>query len=353
MMKRVMLLGLLMLVGLGLGLAATTSTVQAQIFKGSNWDGRYFDNTTFGSIPAFNRTDAAVEFIFGAGPVTGPSGQQIGVGGAGYSIRWTTQVNFTPGNYTFSLSREDDARVLLNGVTIIDFNNSDLTSPQFVSTTISVPGGLNTLDVFFIKRSGNGSIQFQWQLAGGGGQPGTALPTAVPTRTPLPPIPPGALTATVIRASVLNTRDAPSLGGNVLGRILRGERYAVIGRDADARWFLLQLGGYQAWAWGYYLFIDGNEFNAPVSSPFGTIGVPGGVQDTGIVVQAFSTLRLRQAPSVASAQIGRVTWGAFLPVTGRTADGYWYQVVWKGTVGWVYSPYVKPFQGDPAAAPVK
>lgn len=351
MMRRFVTLSLMVMVTLALGLAATTSTVQAQIFKGSNWVGSYYNNTSFSGAPTFTRTDPAVEFIFGAGPVTGPSGQVIGAGGAGYSITWITQVNITPGNYTFSLSREDDARVQLNGVTIIDFNNADLTSPQFVSATIAVPGGLNTIRVDYVKRSGNGSIQFQWQLAGG--QAGTPQPTAVPTRTPLPPIPPGAITATVIRASVLNTRDAPSLGGNVLGRILRGERYAVIGRDSNARWFLLQLGGYQAWAWGYYLFIDGNEFNPPVVSPFGTIGVPPGVQDTGIVVQAFSTLRLRQAPSVASPQIGRVTWGGFLPVTGRTADGFWYQVVWKGTVGWVYSPYVKPFQGDPNAAPVK
>lgn len=348
-MRRLVVFSLMVTVALLLGLVATTSTVQAQIFKGSNWNGSYYNNPTFSGAPSFVRIDPAVEFIFGSAAVTGPAGQVIGPNN--YSIRWSTQVNFTPGNYTFSLSREDDARVTLNGVPIIDFNNSDLTAPQFLSVTVSVPGGVNTLTVEYVKRTGNGSIQFQWQASGG--IAGTAQPTASPTRTPLPPIPPGAITATVIRASVLNVRAAPSLGGDVIGRILRGERYAIVGRDSNARWFLLQLGGYQGWAWGYYLFIDGNEFNPPVMSPFGTIGVPAGVQDTGIVVQSFATLRLRQAPSVASTQIGRVTWGAFLPVTGRTADGYWYQVVWKGTVGWVYSEFVKPFQGDPNAAPVK
>ncbi|MCU0476043.1 MAG: SH3 domain-containing protein [Anaerolineae bacterium] len=169
----------------------------------------------------------------------------------------------------------------------------------------------------------------------------------------MPFIPAGALTATVIRASVLNVRDAPSTGGNRLGRILRGETYAVLGRDADARWFLLQLGGYQGWAYGYYLFVNGNEFNAPVTSPFGTLGVPAGVVDTGVVAQSRATLVLRDVPSVAGNQIGRVTWGAFLPVVGRTGDGFWYQVVWKGTVGWVYSPYTELTQGDLNAVPVR
>lgn len=350
MRKRFALFGILVLVTMAFSLALN-GTVTAQISKGSNWIGRYYNNPNFAGVPTFERIDPAVEFNFGAGAVVGPGSLTIGPNN--YSIRWTTQENFVPGTYTFTLSREDDARVTLNGVEIIAFNNADLTSPQFVQATVQVPGGVNTLTVEFIKRTGNGSIQFQWQPTTPGGIGPTPQPTATATRTPLPPIPPGAITATVVRASVLNVRNAPSLGGQIIGRILRGERYAIVGRDERARWFLLQLGGYQGWAYGFYLFVDGNEFTPPVTSPFGTLGVPPGVVDTGVVAQSTSTLRLRAAPTVASAQIGRVTWGGFLPVIGRTPDGFWYEVVWKGTVGWVYSPFTRITQGDINAVPVR
>jgi uncharacterized protein YraI len=198
-----------------------------------------------------------------------------------------------------------------------------------------------------------------WSLQGGtvgGPLPGqptfTPAPSAVPTQTPLPYIPPGAQTATVIRAYALNIRDAPSLGGYRLGRIFRGQTYAVIGRDDNARWFLLQLGGYQGWAYGYYLFVSGNEFNPPIVSGNSVLGLAG-QPDTGVRVQSRATLRLRAAPTVASMQTGRITWGAFLPVVGRTADGLWYQVVWKDTVGWAYSAFLDIIDGDLNNVPVR
>ena len=74
------------------------------------------------------------------------------------------------------------------------------------------------------------------------------------------------------------------------------------------RWFLLNLGDRQGWAWGYYLFVDGNEFNPMVENPFITEGEP--ADNTQFVVQSTSGLKLRAAPDIQSAQIGRVTWAA-------------------------------------------
>lgn len=320
--------------------------VGAQAFGGTNWTGQYYPNPNFTGSPTTTRVEQPILFNYGAGA---PAGTTLPVDN--FSVRWTSVQTFSAGTYTFTAFGEDDVRVVINGGEILGFRFQDINGAQTFSATTFVQAGNVNITVEYVARTGNASIGFQWQLQSGGG--GTFVPTASPTRTALPNIPPGALTATVIRASVLNTRDAPSLGGNRLGRILRGETYAVIGRNEDARWFLLQLGGYQAWAWGYYLFINGNEFNAPVRSPFGTIGVPPGVTDTGVVAQAQSTMRLRAQPNVASAQIGRITWGGFLPVIGRSADGYWWQVVWKGTVGWMYSPFSKIIQGDLGNVPLK
>ena len=119
----------------------------------------------------------------------------------------------------------------------------------------------------------------------------------------------------------------------------------MVGRDANARWFLLQLSNKQAWSLGYYLAVNGNEFNAPVVSSFVTQGNP--AAQTGVVALARAGLRLRAEPTVASPQIGRVTWGAIVPVTGRTGgDGAWWRIIWKGTEGWVYSPYMDLLEGD-------
>lgn len=345
MKKRLALVVFIGLLGIMLSVGFVRNT-NAQTFGGTNWTGQYYPNPNFNGNPTTTRVEQPIQFSFGAGA---PAGTTLPVDN--FSIRWTSIQNFSAGTYLFTAFGEDDVRVTINGSEIIGFRFQDINGATSFTATTAVPAGPVTIVVEYVARTGSASIQFQWTLVGSGG--GTLAPTASPTRTALPNIPPGALTATVIRASVLNTRDAPSLGGNRLGRILRGETYAVIGRNEDARWFLLQLGGYQAWAWGYYLFINGNEFNAPVRSPFGTIGVPPGVTDTGVVAQAQSTMRLRAQPNVASAQIGRITWGGFLPVIGRSADGYWWQIVWKGTVGWMYSPFSKIIQGDLNNVPVK
>ena len=52
----------------------------------------------------------------------------------------------------------------------------------------------------------------------------TLGPTATPAPTGLPAIPSGALTATVIRAPVLNVRAGPSAFADRIGSVLRGRR---------------------------------------------------------------------------------------------------------------------------------
>lgn len=316
---------------------------------GANWTGQYYNCLNF-SCPVFqSRVDTAINFNFGAGaPISGMNADN-------FSIRWTGVQNFpVTGVYQFSAIADDSIKVFFDGVVIID-----VPSPQAAPTVVSlnVTAGPHTIIVEYQELSLNALVQFQWSEPGAAGQTATEgpTPTAGPTNTPtvtaLPPIPPGAITATVIRASVLNVRDAPSTGGNRLDRIFRGQTYAVVGRNANATWFLLQLSGKQAWAWGYYLFINGNEFTPPVVSGASTIGLAG-APDYGVVAQSQAVVKLRALPNVVSAQIGRVTWGSFVPVIGRTADGFWWKVVWKNTFGWVYSPYFKVFQGNVANVPV-
>jgi uncharacterized protein YgiM (DUF1202 family) len=233
-----------------------------------------------------------------------------------------------------------------------------------VLTTDRVPQtltpGSHSITVEYVEFVDQAALAVQWFQISAGGTPGITPgigfstpigPAPTATRippTPLPPIPPGALSGTVIRATVLLVREAPFIGAPVISRVRRGETYQVLGRDEDSRWYLLQLSNGTGWVWGYYLQVNGNEYSAPVNSPFVVQGNPAAA--TGVVVQTQSGLRLRAAPTTDSAQIGRIPWGEIMPVLSRTGDG-WYQVVFRGTTGWVASTFVKVVEGDINSVP--
>ncbi len=331
------LLIVLVLVGMTMGL------ISAQEF-GSNWSGQYYNNATLSGDPAITSIDTAINFNWGVNsPFPGF------VDADNFSVRWTGNQTFADGVYEFSAGRDDAVRVFVDGVMIIDAWG---TGPfQTFTAQATLTSGSHQVVVEYADLTGEAAVQVQWQLVGAAAATGTTGPTLTPSQTALPAIPAGAITATVIRAAVLNVRDAPSLGGNRLGRIRRGETYAIIGRDPNAIWFLLQLGGYSGWAYGYYLFIDGNEFTPPVASS-NIMLLPGGFVDTGVMAQALAGMNMRVAPDADSTRNGRITWGAFVPVVGRTQNSVWWQIVWKNTVGWAYSPFFRVISGDLANVPI-
>lgn len=339
--RRLLLPVLVLTVALALLLSVT---VQAQSF-GTNWIGQYFDNPDVSGDPVYSVIDQQVNFVWAASPIPGQLPED------NFSIRWITGEFLLPGTYRFYLTADDGARAIVNGTVIMDFfSNSGSRQTQTADFTITSTAE-TSLVVEFVDRVGNATVQFFWEPISVAAT-GTPGPSPTPTATGLPPIPAGSLTATVIRASVLNIRDAPSLGGNRFDRIFRGQTYRVVGRNDDASWFLLDLGGRTGWAYGYYLFFNRNEFTAPISSATTLYGLPDGFSDTGVLAQARAGMRMRAAPDLMSEQTGRITWGSFLPVVARTAAGDWYQVLWKGTIGWVYTGFLKVVEGDINNVPV-
>lgn len=314
---------------------------------GANWTGQYYNNTS----PNCNVQAGAAVFAEVVPQINfswGTAAPNINTNADCFSAQWQGLQNFPAGGtYRFTAIADDGVRVTIDGTPVIDNLNS--TGTLVLNTAdVNITAGTRDIVVQYVDYTGNAAIQFFWEAVNAG----TAGPTGTPTATGLPPIPPGALAATVIRAGILNVRDAPSLGGNVIGRIRRGETYAVIGRDPDARWFVLQLGGFQGWVYGYYLYINGNEFNPPIMSATSIYGIPAGFNDTGVLVQTHAAMRLRGEPNIFSPQTGRIPWGSFLPVAGRTSHGDWYQVLWKGTIGWVYTGFLSIEQGAYADIPI-
>jgi uncharacterized protein YraI len=318
---------------------------------GVGWTAVFYSNTSFsGNVAATLTSINGLNFNWPGVPlingVTVPN-----VGENNFSARFTSSQNFSQARYQFSVTYDDNVRVLIDGANVFeDFSGGPVKTRTFDR---DMSAGAHSLTVEFVEISAEAVLQFQWFISGTAptvGPTPTPGPTNTPAPTSPPAVPPGAISATVIRATVLNARSAPFLGAERVDRLLRGQTYAVVGRDADARWFLLQLSNKQAWAWGYYLAINGNEFSVPVVSAYITQGVA--AAQTGVVVQVRAGMKLRAAPTVNSAQTGRIIWGSILPVTGRTASGEWYRVIWKGTEGWVYTGFLRILEGDINNVPV-
>jgi uncharacterized protein YraI len=335
-----------------LALSLTGAIAEPANDFGVGWSVQYFNNASLQGTPVATETLAAgINFNWGS------SAPIANVPNTNWSARYSSVQSLTGGTYQFVVTSDDGVRVLIDGVNVLDrFIGRPLTTDTF---TVNLTPGAHTFVVEYFQGIDQAALQFQWVLVSGGVTTATPIfvgptptlgpaptATAIPP-TSLPPIPPGALTGTVVRATTLLTRSGPFPGAPVVGRLQRGQTYAIIGRDQDANWYLLQLSGFQGWVWSYYIFVNGNAFNAPVTAPFVTAGA-----SSDIVLQTTSTLRLRAAPTTDSAQTGRIPWGTLLPIIGRTADGGWYQTQFLGTIGWISAGYGNIIQGDPNAAPV-
>lgn len=339
----------------------------AQVQTGVGWSAEYYSTPNFSGTPFTATLPGGVTYAYGLGS------PDTRIPADNFSSRFTSVQNLAAGTYRFSVTSDDDASVSIDGTRRYD---RGATGTQLTeSFTVDLTAGQHVFVVEHVELVSEATIIFQWELVGGqvftpsfgtpgfgtpgffptpfGTPPATVGPTPTPTRipnTPLPAIPPGALTGTVVRATVLLVRTGPFFGAPVASRILRGQTYQVIGRDPDARWFLLQLSQGTGWVWGYYLFVNGNEFNAPVQNAFVPLG--GAAASTGVVGQTNAVLRLRAEPNAGSAQTGRIPWGDLLPILARTNTG-WYQVVFRGTVGWVSSEFVNIVEGDINVVPVQ
>ncbi len=329
------------------------ANLSAQDF-GTNWTGIFYNNNSLADPAVSTITGInGLNFNWASGPPVVNGVTITGINNDRFSARFSSTQNFQQGSYRFTITFDDKVRVRVDGQQVFEEFNDLPEFPKTRTFDVTLSAGAHNLAVEYVEETGQAVLQLQWTLAGAVATVGpspTPGPTFTPAPTGIPAIPSGVLSATVIRAPVLNVRSGPFLGAERIGRVLRGQTYAVIGRDPDARWFLLQLSDRQAWAWGYYLAVNGNEFNAPVVSSFVTQGNP--AAQSGVVAQTNAVLKLRAEPNVYSAQIGRVPWGDILPIIGQSYDGVWWQVVFRGTTGWVFSEFLTVLEGDLTGVPV-
>ncbi|AEH11652.1 galactose oxidase-like domain-containing protein [Candidatus Protofrankia datiscae] len=157
----------------------TPESARAITCAPEEWAGDYFANPTLTGAPADSRCDGNIGFDWGeTGPGIG------GIGGAGYSVRWTRNALFQAGEYSFTATAtatataDDGIRVYLDDVPVID-EWRDQGASSFAATR-PVAAGTHKVTVEYYQGVGGGLVRASYS---GGGDPG-----------PVPPPPPGGCT---------------------------------------------------------------------------------------------------------------------------------------------------------------
>lgn len=152
------------------------------------WRGEYFNNTLLRGIPALVRNDPEINFTWGTG---GPAKL---VGTDNFSARWTRTWDLPAGNYRFTMSMDDGARLLINGQTLID-GWSAPAAPK-MQADLQLPGGAVTIKMEYYEQRGPALAQLGWQNLTAevpvvnAVPTATVSPTAEPTATESPTVVP-------------------------------------------------------------------------------------------------------------------------------------------------------------------
>jgi uncharacterized protein YraI len=347
---------------------------QPALAQNPTWTGQYYSNPTLSGDPTATRTDANIAFNWGiSAPVNG-------VNADNFSIRWATDVYLNPGNYRFYALADDNVRVTFNfGSPIIDTFGTPAEG-QTLTADVNVPtAGTYHIQVDYREVTDNAyafvsfadlatnptgpnfAAPVNLPITGGpwtaqyysnnslSGDPAAILSEAGPSHnwgsgSPLPSVPADNFSArwTSIQGLnsgnyVLQVRADDGVRVFVNGVLVINQFGGATGQTYSANLALptgqnsfqvefVEFGG------DAYLDYQLTQPNAPTAVP----QQPTGATAT---VTAFR-LNVRAQPSPTATVLTRINRFETYPVTGRNANGSWYQISMSGQLGWVSGTYV-------------
>jgi hypothetical protein len=138
-----------------------------------DWKGEYWANESLSGSPALVRNDrdpaggAGIDFDWGSGaPAPGLPVDH-------FTVRWSRQIELSPGVYRFYAWADDSIRAYVNGQTIINEWHGYKDEVYTADRTLS---GSTSLTVEYREYVGEAQVRFWWSRIGN-------LPTATPTAT--------------------------------------------------------------------------------------------------------------------------------------------------------------------------
>lgn len=360
-----------------LGLFAVALPAQAQ---GSVWTGQYYNNSFLADPIAVTQQDANIAFNWGLGSPA------AGVGVDNFSVRWATDVSLQPGVYRFFALADDNIRVTFNyNQTIIDtFNTTQM--GQTLSGDVQVTqAGVYHIQVDYREVTGDAYAYVTYANAATNPQPNFNVPTSGPSLTgswtsqyfanpslsgspaailsesspnhnwgtgqPVPAVPADQWSARFTSVQTLNP-GTYTASFNVddgfrfyVNGVLLLDRYSTAVGLIHTTSFTVS-GGPNTFQIDYVEY-GGNGFlgftlaqgtgtapqptTAPQQPPTATYG--------NITVTAFR-LNVRTEPSATASVITRINRFEQYPITGRSADGRWFQIYITNQFGWVSGGWV-------------
>lgn len=260
-------------------------------------------------------------------------------------LRYLTVPNDMPqGVYTFYAYGDDGFRFYVDNTLIFDRWNTLAT--EQVQAEVTLLNGPHTFKVEYRELTSTAFLFLTWT------PPAAQNPVLSPTGGSVAPAPPaGAITATV-NVARLNVRTAPSTDSNVITTISRGQTYPATGRSGDNAWVRLTVSGQEGWSAARFLTLSGDINALPVIQDQGGPAQPTPPpQPTGVRGRVLANLRLRAEPTTRSAQLGTMPWGSEVDILGRSRNHAWYQVNFRGQIGWAFASWVRIIEGSFDALP--
>ncbi len=148
--------------------------------------------------------------------------------------------------------------------------------------------------------------------------------------------------------SNLRIRNAPSTSSSVIGYLLEGQTFDILGKSGS--FYKIKHNGTTGYIHQDYVQVIGEGSNSGGSNNnSGSNSSSESLNEYGKVVNVSTSLRLRKSPSTSSSVVGYLFPGETFKVTSR--EGNWYKVNANGKVGYASSDYIKIIDKDEASTP--
>ncbi len=148
----------------------------------------------------------------------------------------------------------------------------------------------------------------------------------------------------IVNTAFLNVRSGPGAIYSIIGTLPGGTELGVIGRNRDSSWWQVQSVFGAGWVSAEFVIPRGDFRAVPVVQATGTLTQPRAAV-VGNPVKVYVT------PDSTAALLGLALLGSELPISGKSADGVWWQVETNVGLGWVMQEDVA-LRGDASVVPV-
>ena len=131
----------------------------------------------------------------------------------------------------------------------------------------------------------------------------------------------------------MNVRGGAGTSHPVVGAATSGQEYPITGKNPEGDWWKIDLDGQEGWIFAPYVTAVNAENVAMVEG-----GEMAASEEP--VVTINGDMNVREGPGTGYPRVGGATAGQEFSITGKNADGDWWQIDFESQNGWVFAPFV-------------